>query len=217
MKKIYVFFIVLLVTVFFIVIFLQISPSSTKELILEPPSNIETNENTDIESMIHNSKNSSEIDTEFSTLKAINETKIDVRARYLKDFEAFPVYHLFIIYTNNNGTEHYFRGGSSCQSKFSSCIIEDTTITGDEGKYIEGSVDWDKNSFSITVMKGKLAQDKNSCFSDELKKISESKIQYKVLEQNSNSVVRTLLEKCQVPAEKPVLVAPGWKTILDYN
>ena len=146
-----------------------------------------------------------------------DHARVDVRARHLKDLSLIPVYHLFIIYADQNGTEYYYRGGWICQDGTRLCDLKDMIIVGNKGLYVKDSIDWDTSASSITILKGKPAQNKDTCFSSELDKISLRQIPYKLLDQNSNSVARTLLENCSVPAEKPVKLAVGWDTILTFN
>lgn len=166
------------------------------------------------------SESSHEITFNYSQIKeeldSNDKTRIDVRARHLKDLEGVPIYHLFIVYVDSDGRQYYFRGGSSCEG-IDSCSLNQSTIVASTGRYTSGTVDWDKSAESITVLDGKTAKGKDSCLALELEKINNAKIPYILLDQNSNSVVRTILEKCHIPAKKPVTLAPGWNRILEYS
>ncbi len=131
-----------------------------------------------------------------------NLPKIDVRA--VKVSEPIPIYHLFIIYTDENGINYLYRGGPS------SPFPHYGTIQGYNAVYANGGPDWDLDAPSVTVMKGSVASGKDSCFVSQLSRITSAKIPYHVGGPNSNTVVKTLLLNCGVPVAKPVNVAPGW-------
>jgi hypothetical protein len=131
-----------------------------------------------------------------------NLPKIDVRA--VKVSAPAPIYHLFIVYTDETGINYLFRGGPS------SSFPHYGTIQGYNAVYAKGGPDWDLDAPSVSVMKGISASGKDSCFISELSRITSAKIQYHIGGPNSNTVVKTLLFKCKVPIAKPVLVAPGW-------
>jgi len=143
--------------------------------------------------------------------------------------------HLFVIYSD--GSESYYRGGpskgggSSASSGSSSGSSGSGSssgssgssgsgpgafgyITTDHGAYVPGTVDYDTGAPSKTVMTGSGACGKDSCFVSQLDRIENRRVTYEALGPNSNSVARTLLDKCGVPANKPGGWAPGWGTVL---
>lgn len=132
-----------------------------------------------------------------------NVPKIDVRA--VKVSEPIPIYHLFIIYTDENGLNHLFRAGPS-----GSFPHYGTIQVSAGGLYVPGGTDWDIDAPSVTVMKGSAASGKDVCFRNELSRIASASIPYHVGGPNSNTVAKTLLVNCGVPVAKPVNLAPGW-------
>ena len=115
-----------------------------------------------------------------------------------------PIYHLFIIYTDENGINYIYRGGPS------NSFPHFGTIEGYNAIYANGGPDWNLDAPSVTVLKGSDASGKNSCFVTELSRITSENIPYHPLGQNSNTLAKTLLVNCGVPVAKPVIEAPGW-------
>ena len=58
------------------------------------------------------------------------------------------------------------------------------------------------------------------CFVTETEKFNEAKTPYALLATNSNTYVRTMLDRCDIPGENErlpgvtVLTAPGWQIVL---
>ena len=145
--------------------------------------------------------------TENATKK---EAWIDVRATHIGGIlKNFPIWHLLIVYHGTDDLTYFYRGGPSGGSPEPYGLI-----IGTSGLYKPGTIDYDIKSPSKRVMTGKNAEGKNICFQKELDRIDSSKIAYKPRGPNSNSVAYTLLVNCKVLAEKPVTLAPGWRTIL---
>jgi hypothetical protein len=129
--------------------------------------------------------------------------KIDVRA--VKVRLGVPLYHLFIIYTDEKGINYLFRAGPF--GSFPHEIIQTWYSF-----YTSTGPDWDLDALSVTAMKGAAASGKDTCFINELSRISGAMIPYHLGGPNSNTVVKTLLTKCNVPIMKPVTSnpSPGW-------
>ena len=138
---------------------------------------------------------------------------IDVRATHIGGaLHAAPIWHLFIIHTDNTHLKpysRYFRGGPG-----GPCRRPDTGSRGsiimDVGPYVAGTVDWDPEAPSVTVMSGVAACSKLDCFKSELSRIDATCTSYSPAGPNSNTVVSTILSKCGLPRRKPVSFAPGW-------
>ena len=142
--------------------------------------------------------------------------KIDVRATHTGGqgsvatvVGALPFFHLFIVYTDQNGRESFFRSGPGGR-----CA---TTPAGGYGAlqsqhapYVRGTIDWEPSAPSTTVLRGAQACGKDACFTTELQRIDANCVTYEPLGNNSNTVARTLLSKCGVPQNKPVPITPGW-------
>jgi hypothetical protein len=124
---------------------------------------------------------------------------VDVRSKPV----AGVAQHLFVIYAAGR-RELYFRGGPR----------DDGSIVTNHGVYKAGTVDYDPRARSVTVRTGVAACGLDRCFAREAARINGLHIPYKILGPNSNSVARTLLDKCGVPAKKPVGAAPGWNRVL---
>jgi hypothetical protein len=135
-------------------------------------------------------------------------SKIEVKATHIGGIlRNLPIWHLLVVTTNEDGTSKIgYRGGPGgpgVPGPFGS-------IVGTIGAYRPGFIDYDPASPTLTVLSGKAAHGKDTCFSSELSRIDAAHIPYRPLGPNSNSVAKTLLVNCQVPALKPVLIAPGW-------
>jgi len=133
-----------------------------------------------------------------------NLPKIDVRAVPITDYINVRIYHLFIIYTDENGINYLFRAGPSGP------FPHYGTIQGYNAVYANGGPDWDLDAPSVTVMKGSAASGKNNCFVSQLSRITTANIPYHLFGPNSNTVTKTLLVNCGIPVAKPVNLAPGW-------
>lgn len=127
--------------------------------------------------------------------------KVDVRATHIEGLSLLPIWHLFVIYTDCSGTEHFYRGGPGGP---------DGTIKGTSGEYTSGTIDWDPDARSVTVAEGDPALDAGDCFDSELTRIENTRTPYQNTGPNSNTVAKTLISKCGFPIEKPVNIAPGW-------
>jgi hypothetical protein len=128
--------------------------------------------------------------------------KIEVRAHPIPQFPL--AYHLFIIYTDPNGKEFYFRGGPSKKSP--------VVIVTESKKYKPNTPDWYPGAPTVTALSGWESFNKDQCFGGELNRIESLKIPYRILGPNSNTVVSTLLDNCDVQRVKPNVDAPGWNS-----
>lgn len=136
--------------------------------------------------------------------------QIDVRATKITGLRGLPVYHLFVVYTDEHATPYYFRGGperAGGAAGFGRIVTQ-------HGRYQPGTVDWAPGAPSERVMEGPAAIGKDATFRSDLARIDGASIPYQPTGPNSNSVARTILSTAGVPQAKPVWVAPGWGTIL---
>jgi hypothetical protein len=77
------------------------------------------------------------------------------------------------------------------------------------------TIDYDPAAASITVLLGKAACDKGSCFAAQARRINRLHRGYANSGPNSNPVVRTLLAKCHVPVgNADRFHAPGFDEVL---
>jgi hypothetical protein len=144
--------------------------------------------------------------------------RVDVRAARLIGGLA---YHLFVIY-RGQGRYEYFRGGpgagaggsSRASSSSSGSSSSGRRIVTEYGPYKPGTIDYDPEAYSVTVLLGRQACGKNRCFAAEARRIEKLRRVYKSSGPNSNSVARTLLARCHVPVDKPRVNTPGFEQVL---
>jgi K319-like protein len=144
-------------------------------------------------------------------------SKIDVRGGNAASGEAL---HLFIVYTDRDGTEYYIRGGPSTSP---TPFKGGGPISIASGLYRDWTVDWQPNAAWLTIQKGGIDPNVWKCLQDVGAKITAAKITYYLTGPNSNSVVKTLLTNCNLPVLKPMggtyplgwigprLDYPGWE------
>ena len=120
-----------------------------------------------------------------------------------------PFFGIFILHgpPPNHPDSFFYRGGPENRQFPYGFII----VTA--GHYVSGSIDWDPTAPSVTVWSGTtIAQldDKIQCFSGQGSRINDHLVPYQRLGPNSNTVVKTLLDKCGIHPNKPVTIAFGW-------
>ncbi len=141
---------------------------------------------------------------------------VDVKSRRLRGGAyATGARHLFIVHTDGNGAQTAFRGGPSQEggssSSGSSGSSEENVIVVIQGPWNDRFVDWGGPSeTSRRVMSGPAACAKKSCFEGEVTRINDTRTPYESTGPNSNTVVSTMLRKCDVPREHPGGWTPGW-------
>jgi RHS repeat-associated protein len=115
--------------------------------------------------------------------------------------------HLFIIFTNENGQEFLYRGGPT---RFF-LLPNPGVIRTYGGPYNDTNLDQSPNAPRISVLSGQSACSKQACLASETIRIASLQRRYNVWGPNSNSVVWTMLEKCNIPTLKPAnTITPGW-------
>jgi hypothetical protein len=113
-------------------------------------------------------------------------------------------YHLYLVYTDEYGRQFYCRGGPQNDvPSFGNVIVE-------SGPYVPGTVDWDPDAVAQTLVSGLAAHRSDACLERTLRRIAALDVRYDIGGPNSNTVVRTLLEKCGLPVQQPASVAPGF-------
>ena len=119
--------------------------------------------------------------------------RVDVRATDIGGVAAaFPVYHLFMVCTDENGAQTEYRGGPQPGAPPGSF----GQITKTKEPYRPGAIDWDPSAYSVTVLDGPEACKKQTCLASVLDMIQATRTPYAALGPNSNTVVSTLLNKC---------------------
>jgi hypothetical protein len=132
--------------------------------------------------------------------------RVDVRATHIGGFlSGAPVWHLYIVHTDDVGNQTGWRGGPSGGGSggFGSII-------GTTGAYAPGFVDWDPAAPSVTVGSGAGVCGSTTCFDTELRRIDATATPYDPTGPNSNTWVKTLLTNCSLTVDKPVWIAPGF-------
>ena len=129
--------------------------------------------------------------------------KVEVRSKPV----ALIANHLFIVYTNTTGS-YFYRGGPSDDG-----IPDWGTIVTDSGLYLPGTIDYVKRAPSVTAAVG-VSACAGECFDSTSYRIESGNIAYGLFTPNSNSVIRTLLNKCSISEVKPNVWAPGWETVI---
>jgi hypothetical protein len=133
------------------------------------------------------------------------DCRVDVRATKISALGGLPVYHLFVILHNKtSGTETYYRGGPSSGGPSYG------NITTMNGSYLPGTIDWEPSAPSLTVQDPVDCATTDACFVRELRRIDGTATPYAPTGPNSNTVARTILNKCGITEGKPVYIAPGW-------
>lgn len=173
------------------------------------------------------------------------EEKIEVRANFLGDLLiADPHHHLYIVYTDNTGTEYYLRGGpsdsygpgmyrssgelsggssqgsgssNSSRSSDSSFGRPYGNIQTEYGLYADGTPDWVDGLKvpTVVVAKGADLSQVYEALKIEIDLIEAAGIRYNPITQNSNSVVTTALKNVGIEPQLPLDVwAPASETYL---
>ena len=126
--------------------------------------------------------------------------RVDIRARRVTRLEITVGWHLFIVHTDTRGKRTAFRGDPG-----------DGTIVASASPFNSRHVDYRNGQPSLQVLAGPAACEAKKCFTKEVNRINASRMPYKKLGPNSNSVVTTFLMDCHVPRKKPPgLSTPGW-------
>lgn len=167
------------------------------------------------------------------TASAVEKTnQIDVRARSihvtLPGGQTVTVYHLFIVYVKT-GKDFVCQGFPFDPTTRQIPKDSDLPLNLPSPYLLQGRCipfntdnrDFNPQAPSTTVVSGSDATDAYKCFAKETKKFNMAKIPYALLATNSNTYVRTMLDKCDIPgadARLPpgvtVPTAPGWAIVL---
>src|SRR5207302_1999780 len=132
---------------------------------------------------------------------------------------ALSTWHVFIVETDTNGEQWYFRGGSNLRATSGSGSDSEPggplAIETEFGVYNQYSRDWYPDAPSITLISGPEAFDSGKCLAQELYRIQELKADSVPQSTNSNTVISTLLANCGLPHEKPPEIwTPGFDSTL---
>jgi hypothetical protein len=161
--------------------------------------------------------------------------RIDVRASKLTinlvgAFGSVTGYHLYIAYIDTKGKEYIFEGFPIDKTTGKLPLISASTLLlNPPGLLTQGrctSSSWGKiyqstsNVASVTVVVGIDAIKKYSCLREHTAIFNAENIPYRMtMGPNSNSYVRTMLERCGIPVVKPpsAVFTPGWELSIKLN
>jgi outer membrane protein OmpA-like peptidoglycan-associated protein len=116
--------------------------------------------------------------------------------------------HLFVVHTGERGRTAYRAGPGVCPK--GPRPDGEASIMEDHGRYAPGFIDWDPEAASVVALSGEAARDKDACLLGKLLEIDNGCLAYAKLGPNSNTVARTLLERCGIPQVRPDTNAVGW-------
>jgi hypothetical protein len=158
--------------------------------------------------------------------------QVDVRARAihvtLPGGQEVTVYHLFIVYVKP-GIDFVCQGFPFDPATGQIPKDSDLPLNLPSPYLLQGRCipfgtdnrDFNPKAPSTTVVSGPDAKDAYKCFVNETKKFNDAKISYALLATNSNTYVRTILDKCDIPGMDSRLspgvtvpTAPGWAIVL---
>jgi hypothetical protein len=124
-------------------------------------------------------------------------------------------YHGYVVTTDLNGSQQYFRGGPgrpTLNGVFGNIGV-------DYGAYRSGTKDWSAEKRpSMTLYEDDKSCDcENTRFAEILRSIQDLKALYQPASQNSNSVVGTMLRRYGLKIGPLPVAAPAFNTNLNEN
>jgi hypothetical protein len=126
--------------------------------------------------------------------------------------------HLFIVFVDSTGKAFYVRGGPGGPHSPPASMVAGVfgTIECHYGRYVKGTVDWNPDALAVTVASGAGVCGTYAQMCREADQINLLSEPYSPVGPNSNSVVRTILHRCGLPARcpGPEFAYPGWGRIL---
>ncbi|WP_148699424.1 hypothetical protein [Candidatus Nitrososphaera evergladensis] len=171
-----------------------------------------------------------------SSLSMSETERIDVRASKItislsRMFETVIGYHLYIVYADNEGQEFIFEGLPFDPKTGKVPLFSPSTLfLNPSGLLTRGQCiasQWKRESsfyvpsaLSVTVIAGAKASEKYRCLQEQTCAFNSANIPYYMTTgPNSNSYVRTMLERCRIPAIKPIsaIPAPGWDLSIELH
>jgi RHS repeat-associated protein len=136
-----------------------------------------------------------------------------IEVRYAQLFEIIglgspiKIYHSYLVTTDTDRTQKYFRGGPS---RFG--IPNWGPIKTQFGNYVPGTVDWDPGTPPTDIILNNNAPCGcyNSTLEQAAKDLNEAKVPYDPLGPNSNTTVDFGLQRLDLGGHRPSVIAPGW-------
>lgn len=138
--------------------------------------------------------------------------RIEVQATKITALKGLPVYHLCVVYFDQNGVATYFRGGPGGPGGEPPY----GTIEAITGAHVPGSIDYQAGCPTVVVAKGPKVCGANVLLAAECARVNKLGVRYNKFGPNSNTTARRLLKAAGARQDKPVWSAPGWDdTALD--
>jgi hypothetical protein len=146
----------------------------------------------------------------------VGHPMVQLTAHRIGGLGLVPVYHLYIVHTDNSGGQTYYRGGPDGPVPAGGKDRGYGAIQCAHGTYSPGTIDYvEPNSKSTTVATGPAVLPLPGAFAAQCARIDATHTPYWPTGPNSNSVAFTLLNRTGLStAHKPVTWTPGWGTLL---
>ena len=168
-----------------------------------------------------------------ATLQSVSAVEkvdqIDVRARAipvtLPGGQTVTAYHLFIVYAQKDTKDYVCQGFPLDPATGQVPRDADLPLNLPSPFLLQGRCipfgpdnrDFNPNARSVTVVSGPDSKDVYKCFVKQTSIFNDAKLPYALLATNSNSYIRTMLDRCDVPGGDSRLPpgvtaqnAPGW-------
>lgn len=153
--------------------------------------------------------------------------RIDVRAREIAVNMPPPCgritgYHLYIVYVDPAGRQFVCEGFPFDPATGSIPASDSALFYGLSGLLTQGycstlperaGTQQQQRQYFATALHGKEAEKAYRCFEKEVAQFNAERVPYRMATgPNSNSFVRTMLDRCGVPAVRPpaAVLVPGW-------
>jgi hypothetical protein len=117
------------------------------------------------------------------------------------------IYHAYLVTTDTDGAQKYFRGGPS---RFG--IPDWGPISAKFGDYVPGTPDWDPSTppTDTILNNNSPCGCYNASLEQAAKDLNEAKVLYDPLGPNSNSTANFGLQRMNLGGHRPSVIAPGW-------
>ena len=121
----------------------------------------------------------------------------------------FTAWHTFIVYSDFNGIEYFYRAGPGLPCSNGGILFQ--CIKPDWGLYKSGTIDWAPGAPKILLRTG-VQPSIQTCFENVINNIIlANPTPYNALGPNSNTFTTYLLATCGIPpSPPPVSPIPGW-------
>jgi len=117
------------------------------------------------------------------------------------------IYHAYLVTTDTDGAQKYFRGGPS---RFG--IPDWGPISAKFGDYVPGTPDWDPSTppTDTILNNNSPCGCYNASLEQAAKDLNEAEVLYDPLGPNSNSTANFGLQRMNLGGHRPSVIAPGW-------